>query len=133
MKRNGADAADCRAGKTHGPKTTHTQIYTQHHILVHISALTTDVHGVSVLCVFTCVTNIYLRDLLELGVGLAAFLCCLHRCLVVVNKSLVHPQLAGLEHRGEDTILTPWREEKEEEEDEEEENENDAVWKSTPK
>lgn len=41
----------------------------------------------------------HLRDLLELGVGLAAFLHRLHGHFVVVHKGFVHAELAGLRDR----------------------------------
>ena len=39
----------------------------------------------------------HLRDLLELTVGLRAFLCGLHCPFVVVKESFVHAELAGLQ------------------------------------
>lgn len=57
----------------------------------------------------------YLRDLLELVVGLAALLGCLQSDFIVIHKCFVHAKLAGLQggDRGneeEQGVRVGWRE-----------------------
>lgn len=56
----------------------------------------------------------YLRDLLELVVGLAALLGCLQSDFIVIHKGFVHAKLAGLQGGdrgcGERRVTVGWRE-----------------------